>query len=652
MVSIVVFRNSLHNTFALDDYYRVVDNPGIQQFWPPWRHFVEPRTMSTLDRITQYRPLLPLTLSVDYAIAGNSPVAHHVGNLLIQCLAALLAFALCLELLTHWSGLDSSPRRKLAISTLAALIFAIHPISGVAVNYISARDLLLMQVFFLSALLAYARMRRTAETPGRWTVVLLLLFLSLIAKTNLVIAPALFLSFDLLLARDSVRDRATWLRTALIASTVAGFFLLTRLVLGFSDLQQVVAEGSPVAYSLTQARLHLFHYLPHFWWPFSIRLLPGVEPGTIEDPRVWLGVAALCAALVLAWRARARTPLLAFCVLAYLILMIPESSIVPLHQPAADYRAYVGSIFVFLAMSAAVWHHLPGRVALTGFAVYVALVSIALNRNWKTAESLWTHSVIHGGDAIAHMNLALSIPNRSDPRVRHHLEEALRLNPAYVLAHSNLCLLQIDVGEADAGIGRCEYAVSLAPGWAQTHYWLASGYRRIGRMADAAAASAHAARTDPANIEYAYEAMLDAQRTGDWTASLEFADAVAKRSPDYKEVRFGRGFALQMLGRTQESLAEYQAVLRRDANHVQVNFNSGYALMSSGRCAEAIPYYQQTLRARPDYTEARLHLESCRQRARSMLNDASRTEVPSAGRAGTPAPQESATRQLPSSREQ
>jgi tetratricopeptide (TPR) repeat protein len=155
---------------------------------------------------------------------------------------------------------------------------------------------------------------------------------------------------------------------------------------------------------------------------------------------------------------------------------------------------------------------------------------------------------------------------------------------------------------------------------------------------------------DPANIEYGYEAMLDAQRIGDWTSSLEFADAVGKRSADYKEVRFGRGFALQMLGRTQDALTEYQAVLRRDANHVQVNFNSGYALMSSGRCAEAIPYYEHALRGRPDYAEARLHLESCRHRSRSMMNDANPTGVPPVDRAGTPAPQESATRQLPSNR--
>ena len=34
--AVLVFGNTMQNTFALDDYYRVVDNPGIQTFWPPW----------------------------------------------------------------------------------------------------------------------------------------------------------------------------------------------------------------------------------------------------------------------------------------------------------------------------------------------------------------------------------------------------------------------------------------------------------------------------------------------------------------------------------------------------------------------------------------------------------------------------------------
>ena len=59
---------------------------------------------------------------------------------------------------------------------------------------------------------------------------------------------------------------------------------------------------------------------------------------------------------------------------------------------------------------------------------------------WRTGETLWTHSVAHGGDALAHLNLAMSLPDRRDPRVKAHLEEAVRMEPAFVLANLNLGL--------------------------------------------------------------------------------------------------------------------------------------------------------------------------------------------------------------------
>ena len=42
----VVFANTLYNGFHFDDIYRIQGNPGIQDFWPPWRHFTDPYTSS------------------------------------------------------------------------------------------------------------------------------------------------------------------------------------------------------------------------------------------------------------------------------------------------------------------------------------------------------------------------------------------------------------------------------------------------------------------------------------------------------------------------------------------------------------------------------------------------------------------------------
>src|SRR5512135_2534226 len=68
--ALAVFWNALPNGFHLDDHYHVVANPEIRHVQPIGRHFVDPHTMSSLDRIVQYRPLLPLTLSLSYALTG------------------------------------------------------------------------------------------------------------------------------------------------------------------------------------------------------------------------------------------------------------------------------------------------------------------------------------------------------------------------------------------------------------------------------------------------------------------------------------------------------------------------------------------------------------------------------------------------------
>jgi hypothetical protein len=113
-----------------------------------------------------------------------------------------------------------------------------------------------------------------------------------------------------------------------------------------------------------------------------------------------------------------------FAILAYWILMIPESSVLPFHHLAVDYRPYPGSVFVFLALACFAVNALGvrrGGFALALFAAYAGASSVALNRTWQNGRTLWSHSVAYGGDPVAHLNLALSLTDRHDPQVRRHL---------------------------------------------------------------------------------------------------------------------------------------------------------------------------------------------------------------------------------------
>jgi len=617
VVAAGVFFNTLNNDFHLDDYYRVVDNPGIQTLSKPWRHFVDPGTMSSLPRITQYRPLLPLTLSINFRLHKYSLPGYHLVNFIFHIIAGILVYFLCLELLTHWAKHKYEEKTRSDIALVVSLLFTIHPIAGIVVNYISSRDLILMQVFLLGSFLAYVRMRRLGMAPARWAFVLLLLAFSLLSKKNAVAAPALILIFEFTLARQRLNDIRAWARAIPFALVVLALFAFTKFFLGFSDFEKwpTFTWSSFWPYPLTQAKVHLTHYLFNFFWPWSIRQLPNVEAtGKLFEPEVILGVIFILGTLIVAWRMRRENPLITFCILGYWTLLAPTSSFIPLYQPSVHYRPYPASPFFFLAIALVMVKFIkekPLVLISAPFILYFAVASMLLNKTWKTGELLWAHSIKYGGHPLAHINFARSLNDRRDPRVREHFERALQMAPNYVLAHINLGLLMIDLGERDEGLAHVRRAVRLRPYWGQTHFWLSHAYTKLGMHAEAAGSSAQSAKIVSRNLRYQYKAALDAQRVGDYQGSLKHLEACEEILPGHSDTFFLRGFALQKIGNLDEAVKYYRMHLELDPGHKQVEFNLAHALMTQGECPEAIGHFIRTLELDPNYKEVHLHLARC-----------------------------------------
>lgn len=625
---VLVFANSLGNGFHLDDHYRVLDNPEVRRVQPIGRHFLDPSTISgtrgvsesRLHQLAQYRPLLPLTLSLNYAVGAYDVTGYHVANVLLHAVAAILVYLLLLEALGVHApvrGAAARPSRDpRPLAFFAALAFAVHPVSGVPVNYILARDLLLMQVFLTGALLQYLRMRRRGGTAAGWTGCLTLLVLALMSKSTAAAAPIVVLAFEITVGRERPLSVAAWRRAAPFALVVVAFYAILFRLLDFSELARVQAGGGAPfwRYPLTQARVHVEHYLANFVWPIPVRMSAGVEPAPgVLEPAVLAGLAVVALGLGLGWRLRRKAPVVAFGILAYAALMLPESSIVALHHLAVHYRPYPASPFLFLAVAAVGTQVLRPRRALTAAVVacaWFAATSVLLNRTWRTDETLWAHSVHHGAEPLGHMNYAMSLPDRRDPRVRQHLEEAIRRSPNYVLAHVNLGLLDLDEGRVDEGIRRIEWAAALDPGQAEPLYWLSIAYARVDRAAGAAQASARAATIDPENSRYLYKAGVDASIVGDHRAALEYARRVRTLDPRFADARFLEGYSLQMLGRLDEAIPMYRAFLLNHPDHAQVRFNLGHALLSTGDCEAAIPELERSLELAPN-PSARAYLERC-----------------------------------------
>jgi tetratricopeptide (TPR) repeat protein len=618
----VAFIPTLQAPFLIDDYWRVVGNERLTPFWPPWRHFVDASTSSAMQRLVQFRPLLPLSFSVDLALWGGGRLALRATNVLLHSCVVLMSFGFVRELLAHWSH-QALSRRSIdgAALTVAALV-AVHPLAAYTVNYISARDLVLAQIGLLAVLWGYAHYRRAAPPAGSrtwvgWWVVMLVAFsAAMLAKQNVVVLPALLVLFDVFAGRESLRRRALWLRPLPFVVLIAAWVLWSRLAMEFSEFDNLVGSFSPSVFAFTQAKLHATEYIAALFWPVRLRYFGMV---TLEQS-LWnvgtvVGVVLVIASLLVAWRLRTRAPLVGLGIMSYWVLMALESSVLPVANIFMPYRQYPALLFVGLPLVLAVRGATAGarspalvRTVLASIAVLAALgVTLINSVHWRTEDAFWTHAVSYGGDHRAHMNLAAAINDPLDPRVQRHLREAQALmvgrDADEVSSYALLPGLDHVVSRFEADLGAARDTTR-----GRVHFWRAHAHREAGRRVQARAEADRAADVAPHIASYQWYAAMDAQNAEDWSRVVVLAQRMEGLDTDPSSVAFLGGAALQNLGRNQEAIDWYLRYLSLPAEESSldgrrmVTMNLALAATAIGRCELARPQLLERQREQP--TEA------------------------------------------------
>src|SRR5436305_27399 len=97
----LTFANALHGPPIFDDYPAIVRNPNIEHLWPLSRALTAPNA-SGVDG----RPLVCLSLAINYAISGYEAVGFHAFNIMVHGACALVLFGLIRRtmLLPRWAG--------------------------------------------------------------------------------------------------------------------------------------------------------------------------------------------------------------------------------------------------------------------------------------------------------------------------------------------------------------------------------------------------------------------------------------------------------------------------------------------------------------------------------------------------------------------
>ena len=174
LAALAVYCNSFNGVFIFDDGPWISDNASIRHLWPigSW---LRPDDIGMLGG----RPLLSLSLAINFAIGRWNPAGYHIVNLAIHILAAWTLFGLIRRTLLlppphdaaaqpvagaepngNEFGEPSTPPLAAVATPLAlaaALLWTVHPLQTGAVTYIIQRTESLVALFYLLTLYCVLR---------------------------------------------------------------------------------------------------------------------------------------------------------------------------------------------------------------------------------------------------------------------------------------------------------------------------------------------------------------------------------------------------------------------------------------------------------------------------------------------------------------
>ena len=480
------YANSLHGPFLFDDIPSIVENQSIRHLGSAQVLAASPDAITTTGR-----PMVNLSLAINYAIGGLAVPGYHVVNLAIHILAALTLFGLVRRtlLLPKLSAQFSAAATGLALAV--ALLWAVHPLQTESVTYIVQRAEAIVGLFYLLTIYCLLRGATTARGGAWYAAALAACSLGMASKEVMVTAPVVALLYDRIFITGSFKETLRRRRSLWLA--LACTWALLALVLSSSHNRAGSAGFGLGVTAWEYARTQLgciVHYLRLSFWPSPLVLDYGLAVANtaaeIVPPAliVFVLLAATVAALAL-W------PELGFLGVWFFAILAPTSSFVPLpSQTEAEHRMYLPLAAVVVLFVLAI-HRIVVR-GLRFRRLELALISIVAAvlgwRSWCRNEvyqselAIWQDTVRNNPlNCRAYLSLGQAYDGKGqfDAAVRAY-DQALVLRRDFVEVFNNRGAAYEAMGQLDAALKDYDKAIDLQPAIPEAHCNRGNIHQRMG----------------------------------------------------------------------------------------------------------------------------------------------------------------------------
>jgi tetratricopeptide (TPR) repeat protein len=622
------YQNSFRAPFIFDDTRAILSNGTIQHF----SSALVPPSHSTVNG----RPILNLSLAVNYAWGGIHVWGYHLVNLAIHILAGLTLWGIIRRTLGQPVLREKFGAAALPLATVAALLWVLHPLQTESVTYVIQRAESLAGLFYLLTLYCFIRGAEsrlqesgvrnqekefktqnpqatlplssglTPDASRLWQAAsILACLLGMATKEVLVSAPLIVWIYDRAFVAGSFR-KAWQQRRGFYAGLAATWLLLAYLMLSAGNRSGSAGFGLKIswwAYALTQSWA-IVHYLWLSVWPSPLVLDYG--PALVKDLATIVPCLLLLTALLVAGGyAMCRKPMLGFIAAWFFLILAPTSSVVPIvTQTVAEHRMYLplAAITTLVAMGLYAWF---GRLALgLGLAVALGLGWLTFQRNsvYSSAVSIWSDAATKRPDnAEAHENLGIAFGD--DDRMTEavaQFEQAVQMEPDEAAIHLNFGIALAKIGRLTEAVAQDEEALRLRPNFVDGQTNLGVALAGLGRFPEALEHCQTAVQLEPKNAELHYNLGNVFFAMDRFDESISQYEEALRLKPDFAEAHNNLGIAFFRTERQPEAFAQFQEGVRLQPNNAVAQLYLANGLFQMGRPAEAISHYQEALRLKPD----------------------------------------------------
>jgi Tfp pilus assembly protein PilF len=564
VTGLLAYRNSFTGPFIFDDAQSIQQNQTIRHLWPPWGIVGH-----------SSRPVVQLSLAVNYALGGLNPWGYHLFNIAIHILAALTLYGVvrrtCLSVMLRPEWREAAPWLAAAV----AMIWEVHPLQTESVTYIIQRCESLMGLFIL--LMLYCVIRGAASPRRIWwnAGAVVSCALAMGCKPVAVTAPVVVALYDRACLSGSWRE-ILQRRGKLYASLAATWLLLPLLLAQGREWKDSAGFGykdiTPLQYVLTEPGV-IAHYLRLAFWPDPLCLDYG-WPIARTATEVWPGLIVVCALLAATMWAWRRKPALGFLGAWFFIILAPTSSFIPIADPAFEHRMYLPLAAIVVLVVMGLYSLVGRRTVAVAMVLAIVLGTLTWRRNldYRSELAIWNDTVTKCPQNYrAQYNLGLMLERSGHlSEATGHYCQALQSKPDLAEPHYELGRILEQSGKSEEAIRQYEQALQIKPDYAAAHNNLGIILGRTGKLEDAIGHLTQAVQIDP----------------------------------KYAEGHNNLGIALDMAGRRSEAISHFECALLIKPAYDKAHYNLGNALSHIGKPEEAIWHYRQALRINPDYAEA------------------------------------------------